>query len=165
MNSRIGRRTAGEIPGLDLAEQNSWQNYLTATLRVYATLNRRLISVHQLPMGDLRMLQALRESPAGRARMGDLAAALQLLPCRLTRQARRLEGQGLVQRCVSPEDRRGVVVMITAAGRLMEDRATTTYAQNVRAVFLDSLSRNQIGAMKERCNRIGLPLKQSQSLP
>jgi DNA-binding MarR family transcriptional regulator len=111
-------------------------------------------------MADLRMLRALKESPAGRARMGDLAAALQLLPCRLTRQARRLEGQGLVQRCVSPEDRRGVVVIITAAGRLMADRATTTYAQNVRAVFLDSLSRSQIGAMKERCNRIATPLKQ-----
>jgi DNA-binding MarR family transcriptional regulator len=165
MNSRIGGRTASEIPGLDLAEQNSWQNYLTATLRLYATLNRRLISAHQLHMADLRMLQALRESPAGRARMGDLAAALQLLPCRLTRQARRLEGQGLVQRCASPEDRRGVVVIITAAGRLIADKATTTYAQNVRAVFLDSLSRAQIGAMKERCNRIGMPLKQSQSLP
>jgi DNA-binding MarR family transcriptional regulator len=159
MNSRIGGRTASEIPGLDLAEQSSWQNYLTATLRLYATLNRRLISAHQLPMADLRMLQALRESPAGRARMGDLAAALQLLPCRLTRQARRLEGQGLAQRCVSPEDRRGVVVIITAAGRLMADQATATYAQNVRAVFLDSLSRSQIGAMKERCNRIGTPLK------
>ena len=155
MNSRIGGRTASEIPGLDLAEQNSWQNYLTATLRVYATLNRRLISAHQLPMADLRMLQALRENPNGRARMGDLAAALQLLPCRLTRQARRLEDQGLVQRCVSPEDRRGVVVIITDAGRLLADRAMTTYAQNVRAIFLDALSRAQIGAMKERCNRIG----------
>jgi DNA-binding MarR family transcriptional regulator len=160
MNSRIGGRTASEIPGLDLAEQNSWQNYLTATLRLYATLNRRLISAHQLPMADLRLLQTLSANPAGRSRMGDLAASLQLLPCRLTRQARRLEGQGLVQRGVSPEDRRGVVVIITAAGRLMADQATTTYAQNVRAAFLDSLSRAQIGAMKERCNRIGLPLKQ-----
>jgi DNA-binding MarR family transcriptional regulator len=160
MNARIGHRTASEIPGLDLAEQNSWQNYLTATLRLYATLNRRLISAHQLSMADLRLLQALRESAAGRARMGDLAAALQLLPCRLTRQARRLEGQGLVQRCVSPEDRRGVVVIITAAGWLMSDRAMTTYARNVRALFLDSLSRAQIGAMKERCTRIGTPLKQ-----
>jgi len=160
MNSRIGGRTASEIPGLDLAEQNSWQNYLTATLRVYATLNRRLISAHQMSIADLRLLQALTESPAGRARMGDLAAALQLLPCRLTRRARRLEGQGLVQRCASLEDRRGVVVIITAAGRLMEARATTTYAQNVRAVFLDSLSRSQIGAMRDRCDRIGTPLKQ-----
>jgi DNA-binding MarR family transcriptional regulator len=163
MNSRIGRRTASGIPGLDLAEQNSWQNYLTATLRLYATLNRRLISTHQLAMADLQLLQTLSANVGGRARMGDLAAALQLLPCRLTRQARRLEGQGLVQRCVSPEDRRGVVVIITAAGRLMADQATTTYARNVRAVFLDSLSRTQIGAMKERCNRIGMPLKQSQS--
>jgi DNA-binding MarR family transcriptional regulator len=164
MNSRIGGRTAGEIPGLDIAEQRSWQNYLTATLRLYATLNRRLIDDHQLPMADLRLLQTLGESPGGRARMGDLAAALQLLPCRLTRHVRRLEGQGLLQRCISPEDRRGVVVVITAEGRSMADRATTTYAQNVRAVFLDSLSRAQIGAMKDRCDRIGEPLKRSHTL-
>jgi DNA-binding MarR family transcriptional regulator len=164
MDPRIGHRTASAIPGLDIAEQRSWQNYLTATLRLYATLNRRLINDHQLPMADLRLLQTLAESPDGRARMGDLAAALQLLPCRLTRHVRRLEGQGLLQRCVSPEDRRGVVVVITAEGRLITDRATTTYAQNVRAVFLDSLSRAQIGAMKDRCDRIGEPLKRSRSL-
>jgi DNA-binding MarR family transcriptional regulator len=161
MNSRIGGRTASEIPGLDIAEQSSWQNYLTATLRLYATLNRRLINAHRLSMADLRLLQILKVSPGGHARMGDVAAALQLLPCRLTRQAHRLEGQGLVLRCVSPEDRRGVVVVITEAGRLVADRATTTYSQNVRAVFLDCLSRTQIGAMAERCDRIREPLKRS----
>ena len=164
MNSRIGARTASEIPGLDNAEQRSWQNYLTATLRLYATLNRRLINDHQLPMADLRLLQTVSQSPGGRARMGDVAAALQLLPCRLTRHVRRLERQGLLQRCVSPDDRRGVVVVITDEGRLTADRATTTYAQNIRAVFLDSLSRAQIGAMKDRCDRIGEPLKRPQTL-
>jgi DNA-binding MarR family transcriptional regulator len=165
MNSRIGGRTAGEIPGLDIAEERSWQNYLTATLRLYATMNRRLIDDHRLPMADLRLLQTLSASPGGRARMGDLAAGLQLLPCRLTRHVRRLEGQGLLQRCVSPEDRRGVVVVITSEGRSMADRATTTYAQNVRAVFLDSLSRAQIGSMKDRCDRIGKPLKRPHTGP
>lgn len=162
MNPRTGGRTASEIPGLDIAEQRSWQNYLTATLRLCSTLNRRLIDAHQLPIADLQLLQTLSATPGEGARMGELAAVLHELPCRLTRQTRRLEVQGLVQRHVSAQDRRGVVVTITDEGRLLADQATMTYAQNVRAVFLDCLSPAQIGAMKERCNRIALPLKEAQ---
>lgn len=160
VNPRIGHRTASEIPGLDIAEQKSWQNYLTATLRLYSTLNRRLIKAHQLPMADLRLLQTLRVNAENGFRMGDLAATLRALPCRLTRQTRRLEAQGLVQRHISPQDRRGVVVAITDAGRQLADAAMVTYAQNVRSVFLDCLSRAQIGAMKQRCDRIGTRLAQ-----
>jgi DNA-binding MarR family transcriptional regulator len=162
MDPRIGHRTASAIPGLDIAEQRSWQNYLTATLRLYSTLNRRLMDAHKLPMADLQLLQYLRMTQASGARMGDLATALNTLPCRLTRQTRRLESQGLVERCVDPDDRRGVFVVITQGGRLLADKAAATYAENVRAIFLDCLSRPQIGAMKERCNRIAKPLKQSQ---
>jgi len=160
---RIGHRTASEIPGLDIAEQRSWQNYLTASLRLYSTLNRRLISAHQLSMADLRLLQTLRSNAEMDYRMGDLAAALRALPCRLTRQTRRLEAQGLVQRNISPQDRRGVVVAITEAGRQLAAEAMMTYTQNVRSVFLDCLSRAQIKAMKQRCDRIGTPLAQPPS--
>jgi DNA-binding MarR family transcriptional regulator len=163
MNSRNGGRTAGEIPGLDIAEVSSWQHYLTASLLLCATLNRRLINAHSLSMADLLLLQTLSSSPDGGVRAGDLSVSLGVLPCRLTRQTRRLEGQGLIQRCVSPEDRRGVVVEITADGRLIADRAAMTYAQNVRVIFLNCLSRAQIDAMAATCNRIGAPLERSQN--
>ncbi|MGA9489225.1 MAG: MarR family transcriptional regulator, partial [Mycobacterium sp.] len=42
MAALIAGRTASEMPGLDIAEQKSWQNYLDSTLRLYATLNRQL---------------------------------------------------------------------------------------------------------------------------
>ncbi|MGA8331132.1 MAG: MarR family transcriptional regulator, partial [Mycobacterium sp.] len=45
-------RTASEMPGLDIAEQKSWQNYLDATLRLFAMLNRRLVEEHQLSLFD-----------------------------------------------------------------------------------------------------------------
>jgi DNA-binding MarR family transcriptional regulator len=162
MGLHTGSRTASEIPGLDIAEHRSWQNYLTATLWLSSTLNRRLTEAHQLSIADLGLLQALSGTRDEGARMGDLAALLEELPCRLTRQTHRLEGHGLVRRCTSSQDRRGVVVAITTAGRQLAEQATMTYAQNVRASFLDYLSRTQVGAMRERCGRILMPFKQSQ---
>ena len=159
MAALIAGRTASEMPGLDIAEQKSWQNYLDSTVRLFATLNRQLTDEHQLSLFDVRLLDELDNSPAGRARMGDLAEALASLPSRLTRQVRRLEGQGLVQREASLHDRRGVVATITDDGRAAARQARTTYAQAVRSYFLAPLSRSQILAMGENCRRISAALK------
>ncbi|MGA8332047.1 MAG: MarR family transcriptional regulator [Mycobacterium sp.] len=159
MAAPIAGRTASEMPGLDIAEQKSWQNYLDATLRLFAMLNRRLINEHQLSLFDVRLLDVLDNAPAGRARMGDLAEALAALPSRLTRQVRRLEGQGLVQREASQHDRRGVVATITDDGRAAAQQVRLTYAQAVRTHFLVPLSRSQILAMGENCRRISAALK------
>jgi DNA-binding MarR family transcriptional regulator len=161
MAARIAGRTAGQMPGLDIAEQKSWQNYLDSTLRLYATLNRQLTEAHQLSLFDVRVLDMLDNAPAGRARMGDLAEALPSLPSRLTRQVRRLEGQGLVRREASQDDRRGVVAAITDDGRAAARQAMVTYAQGVRTHFLAQLSRSQIAAMGENCRRISAVLKRA----
>lgn len=86
------------MPGLDIAEQRSWQNFLDAALRLYATLNKTLVEQHHLTLNDVRLLDMLDKSPTGSARMGDLAEKLMSLPSRVTRQIRRLEMQGLVRR-------------------------------------------------------------------
>jgi DNA-binding MarR family transcriptional regulator len=161
MAALIAGRTASEMPGLDIAEQKSWQNFLDSTLRVYAMLNRRLTDAHQLSLFDVRVLDILDNSPAGCVRMGDLADALPSLPSRLTRQIRRLEGQGLVRREASRDDRRGVVAAITEDGREAARQAMVTYAQGVRTYFLGQLSRSQIAAMGENCRRISAALKPS----
>jgi DNA-binding MarR family transcriptional regulator len=93
--------------------------------------------------------------------MGDLAEALPSLPSRLTRQIRRLEGQGLVRREASKDDRRGVVATITEDGRTAARRAMVTYSQSVRIYFLGQLSRSQIAAMGENCRRISAALRLS----
>ena len=149
------------MPGLDIAEQKSWQNFLDSTLRLYATLNRRLTEAHQLSLFDVRVLDVLDHSPTGCARMGDLAEALASLPSRLTRQIRRLEGLGLVRRETSPEDRRGVVAAITDDGRVIAQEAVATYADGIRAHFLGPLSRSQVVAVGENCRRISAALKES----
>src|ERR1700753_3309495 len=109
MAALIAGRTASDMPGLDIAEQKSWQNFLDSTLRLYATLNRRLCEAHELSLFDVRVLDMLDHAPSGSVRMGDLAEALASLPSRLTRQIRRLESRGLVRREASKADGRGGV--------------------------------------------------------
>jgi DNA-binding MarR family transcriptional regulator len=159
MGGLIAGGTGSDMPGLDIAEQRSWQNFLDATLRLPAMLNRRLSDAHRLSLADVRVLDMLGNSPSGSARMGDLADALPSLPSRLTRQIRRLEAQGLVRRGASPDDGRGVVATITDEGRAVAGQAMVTYAEGVRMYFLGRLSRAQIAAMGESCRRINAALK------
>ena len=123
MGGMIAGRTASEMPGLDIAEQRSWQHFLDAALRLYGTLNRELMDDHKLTLVDVRLLEILDHSSSGSARMGDLAEQLMALPSRVTRQIRRLETAGLVRRGTSPEDGRGVVATITQEGRRIVDEA------------------------------------------
>ena len=159
MEGLIAGRTPGDMPGLDIAEQKSWQNFLDCALRLYATLNRGLTDAHQLSLLDVRVLDILSNADDGSARMGDLAEALASLPSRLTRQISRLEAQGLVRREATPDDKRGVVAIITETGRTLARQAMATYAQAVRTNFLSQLSRAQMAAMGENCRRISVELK------
>ncbi len=159
MEGMIAGRTESAMPGLDIAEQRSWQNYLDSALRIHATLNRRLTDAHDLTLIDVRLLDLLDKSPTGSVRMGDLAEALMALPSRVTRQIRRLETAGLVTRTASPDDGRGVLATITPEGREVVGKAMVTYSQGVRTHFLSHLSRPQVAAMGENCRRISSALK------
>jgi DNA-binding MarR family transcriptional regulator len=159
MEGIIAGRTASDMPGLDIAEQRSWQQYIESALRLYATLNRSLVEVHNLTLNDVRLLDMLDQSPTGSARMGDLAEGLMSLPSRVTRQIRRLEMQDLVRRDVSPDDGRGVLATITDKGRLVVGESMETYARGVRAHFLGRLTRPQVAALGENCRRINMALK------
>lgn len=147
------------MPGLDIAEQKSWQNFLDAALRLYGTLNRTLVDQHKLSLVDVRLLEILDNSDTGAARMGDLAEQLMSLPSRVTRQIRRLESAGLVRRNASPDDGRGVLASITDRGRAVVGEAIATYAKGVREHYLGPLSRPQMAAMGENSRRISAALK------
>lgn len=151
-------RTDGDLPGLDVAEERSWQTFLETALRLYGTLNRKLAEQHKLTLVDVRLLEILENSDSGSARMGDLAERLLSLPSRVTRQIRRLEDAGLVLREASPEDGRGVLASITDAGRAAVAAAMTTYSDGIREHFLRPLTRAQVAAIGENCRRISIAL-------
>ena len=147
------------MPGLDIAEQRAWENFLDAALRVYGSLNRTLTEAHKLNLVDVRLLEILDTSETGSARMGDLAEQLLSLPSRVTRQIRRLEDAGLVRREASPEDGRGVLASITGPGRAAVALAMETYSAAVRERVLGPLTRPQMAALGENCRRLSAAAK------
>lgn len=159
MGGTIAGRTASQMPGLDIAEQRAWENFLDAALRLYGSLNRTLSEEHQLTLVHVRLLCILSHSESGSARMGDLAEQLLSLPSRVTRQIRRLEEAGLVTREASPEDGRGVLATITDQGRDVVASAIGTYSEAVQERFLGPLTRTQMTALGENCRRLSAPLR------
>ncbi|WP_335583109.1 MarR family winged helix-turn-helix transcriptional regulator [Mycobacterium sp. MS1601] len=142
------------LSGLDDAEHECWLQFSESAARIGDVLQRALSLEHNFTLCDVMLLQALAKSDDGSARMGDLADALVLMPSRLTQQVSRMEAQGLVIRSTSKHDRRGVVATITHAGRMRLAPALVTYAQIVRTYFLDPVSRRQMLAVGDSCQRI-----------
>ncbi|WP_067975231.1 MarR family winged helix-turn-helix transcriptional regulator [Mycolicibacter icosiumassiliensis] len=154
MDGFISGPIDGAATELSLAEQKSWQNYLAAVLHMNTTLNRQLTTAHQLSLADVQLLDLLANAPSGSIQMGQLAIALMSLPSRLTRQVRRLESDGLVERTTSPHDRRRVLATITGTGRTLMEEAMVTYANEVRTHFLGPLTRPQVAAVATTCRQI-----------
>lgn len=151
-------RTPSSMPGLDIAELKSWQNYIDAALRLQARLNQELNDRYRLTLEDVRLLHELAKSDTGAVRMGTLAQTLVSTPSRVSRRVDRLEAKKLAHRASSDRDGRYVLAEITDTGRAVLADALTTYGQAVRENYLAPLSRPQVAAMAENCRRIAAGL-------
>lgn len=151
-------RTPSSMPGLDIAELKSWQNYIDAALRLQARLNHELNEAYHLTLEDVRLLHELDRSETGAVRMGELAQTLVSTPSRISRRVDRLEAKELARRASSARDGRFVLAEITAEGRTLLEKAMATYGQAVRECYLAPLSRPQVAAMAENCRRINAGL-------
>jgi DNA-binding MarR family transcriptional regulator len=94
-----------------------WRGLLATHARVNSVLERAL-KPHDLGVSEYEVLERLAgEEFAEQRRMQALGEALHLSQSALSRVVGRLEKAGLVQRGMCPEDRRGIFVCITPAGR------------------------------------------------
>jgi len=86
-------------------------------------------------------LRLLAFSRSGSLPMGKIGVRLMVHPAAVTNAIARLEQRGLVQRQMSPDDRRVVLATITPAGRSLAEEATD--ALNQASFGLPSLSEEQ----------------------
>jgi MarR family 2-MHQ and catechol resistance regulon transcriptional repressor len=75
------------------------------------------LAEHSLAMAEFEVLLRLSRSPGGALRMSDLAAQTSLTTSGITRLVDRLERTGLLCRQACPSDRRGLLAVLTDAGR------------------------------------------------
>jgi len=117
-------------------------------------MNRLIHDDHQLSVIDLRVLDILHKSVDGSARMGDLAEALAASRRQMTKRIDRLGERDLVRRAPDPQDRRGVVAILTDDGRSIVEQARISYGRGVARYLLGPLSTRQVETVAENCWRI-----------
>ena len=98
----------------DLVE--AWRELLESHARTHGALERAL-KEHDLGVSEFEVLERLTSDAGEQRRMQELGKALHLSQSALSRVVGRLEEDGLVTRGLCPEDRRGIYVCITDAGR------------------------------------------------
>jgi DNA-binding MarR family transcriptional regulator len=110
-----------------------WHELLERHARTTSSLERRLQHDHGLGVSEYEVLERLAGS--GKSRMQELADAVHLSQSALSRVVARLEADGLVDRGMCPEDRRGIMACLTESGRERYRAARPTH----RAVLAETL--------------------------
>jgi DNA-binding MarR family transcriptional regulator len=99
----------------DLVE--TWRTVLDRHARVISSLEH-VLAEHGLGVSEYEVLERLADQADREGcRMHDLAGSIHLSQSALSRVVGRLEDDGLVQRTMCADDRRGIYAAITLEGR------------------------------------------------
>jgi DNA-binding MarR family transcriptional regulator len=150
----LGRRgpyhgRMAEARWLSAEEMRAWQAFLAAAALLDRRLDQQLKEDAGLSHPQYEILVRLAAAPGGELRMTDLADALYTSKSGLTYQITQLERAGLVCRASLPADVRGVVAVLTDAGRLRLAQAAPGHVAAVRALLIDVLTGQQLAAMAD----------------
>ena len=95
---------------------SAWRAIAASHAAACAALEREMGKRHGLGVSEFEVLDRLAESGRSDFRSQELAESVHLSQSALSRLIDRLEKDGLVERCLCGEDRRGVYVVLTPAG-------------------------------------------------
>ncbi len=102
-----------------------WRDMAATYASVHAALDRELREQHDLSPVEYEVLDTL--GAASEARMQDVACAVHLNQSTCSRVVARLEEEGLAERAMCSNDRRGIYAKITTEGRKRLEAAAPTY--------------------------------------
>ncbi|MGO4956109.1 MarR family winged helix-turn-helix transcriptional regulator [Luteococcus sp. Sow4_B9] len=127
-------------------QQRIWRKWLLATARVDYYLDQDLRR-HGLDLAEYEILVVLSESENRRCRMSELAELVHQSRSRLTHAVSRMEKSGWVERCAAPDDRRGVMAILTDRGYKLLEEAAPNHVAAVRRILVDAADPEDFKAM------------------
>jgi len=133
-----------EVRWLDEREQRAWRALMVMQDGLSEFLERRLRTRCGLSQADYGVLAHLSEAPEGRLRPFELGRLLRWEKSRLSQHLGRMEKRGLVTREPCASDQRGAVVVLTDRGRVLVEAAAPQHVGDVREVFVDHLSSDEL---------------------
>jgi DNA-binding MarR family transcriptional regulator len=139
---------------LDEDQQSSWRAFAVGVTLLLDRLDADLQREFDLSLTEYEILVRLSERPDQSMRMAQLADALAHSRSRVTHTVARMQKAGLVARCASPEDGRGIVCALTDRGRALLVEAAPVHVQGVRDYLIDISDSDDFGALGRVMNAV-----------
>lgn len=130
-------------------ELRVWRDYIETADLLRSEIAAGLQRASGLSAGDYTVLLALSEADEQRMRSSELAAHIHWDRSRLSHHVGRMERRGLIRREECPTDNRGAEIVLTTAGAETFDRSTAPHLRDIRAIFVDALTPQQLAAAGE----------------
>lgn len=127
---------------------DAWLGFLRAHTRLISQLEADLANAGEIPLPWYDVLVQLRHAPEQQLRLQELGEWLALSTSGLSRRITRMEEAGLVERQPCPEDRRGVLVVLTPEGEEALRRAGPIHRRGVNAYFTEQLTDDEVTTLR-----------------
>ena len=114
---------------------SAWRAIAASHAAACTALEHELGRRHGLGVSEFEVLDRLAESERQKFRAQELADAVHLSQSALSRLIDRLERHGLVKRSLCDNDRRGIYVSLTQAGRQRHAEAAPTHREVLAEVL------------------------------
>lgn len=123
-------------------ELEAWRTSIRMLELLRTRLEQQLQASSGLSFADYTVLSLLSEAPDGRMRVYELGKAANWEKSRLHHQLKRMGNRGLVDR--EPCGSRGIDAVLTTKGRAAIEEAAPSHAREVRHLFVNRLSPEQL---------------------
>jgi DNA-binding MarR family transcriptional regulator len=139
---------------LDAEQQGSWRAFVVGVTLLLDRLDADLQHDFDLSLTEYEILVRLSERPERQMRMAELADALAHSRSRVTHTVTRMQKAGLVTRCSSPDDGRGIVCRLTDEGYAVLADAAHVHVNGVRDYLVDLVSPADFAALGRVMNAV-----------
>jgi DNA-binding MarR family transcriptional regulator len=147
------RELGGEALDPARLDARAWGAFLRAHASLMRRLELELETETGLPLADFDVLIQLAVA-GGELRMTELAHRALVSRSGMTRRVARLVEERLVRRGQDPDDRRGILVELTARGRARLKEAMPVHARGVARHFASRLEPGDLDRLEKALRKI-----------
>ena len=130
-------------------ETYAWHHFVQAYHLLERQIDQQLQRDAGLSHAQYNVLVVLSERPGHRMRMTELARRVVVSKSSLTYQIGKLEKSGLVRREPHESDERGIVAVLTEAGRELLNTTAPGHVETVREYLVDLFTPEQLAQLGE----------------
>lgn len=146
-------------------ERAAWLSLVGVMVKLPAALDAQLQRDAGLSYIEYMVLAMLSEQPSRQLRMSELAGTINSSLSRLSHVAKRLEGQGFIERLPDAADGRYTNAVLTDTGLAAIVDSAPGHVAAVRSLVFDTLTAAQLSGLQSVGDRIMAKLDPGGRLP